>query len=469
RGHHQSRRDLRPRGGWQPDRRLRSERRPTQILPVGRWLPAVARLDRDVPGSRGRRQRLHLRALLHGRGHGFRRLPDRRLQRRRRPLALSESRRQRRHPRGRLLAQHLRRQLHGARRRGLVHTPPRPRPRRAPTVDPPVGSRAALRRREASAMAARARCHLAALVLAGVVALGSDPCIASADEPEQSPAPQPKLGAWAAHAHRVASVKRPKPRRPDKLPPSKAPRLDVPRASTSQCANLSTIPAPGAGEILFVANGPLVGNNAFILRYASAFSGTSPCTDADLLVSFPETALLFGENAALILSSTSGGQTVYSFWGTEPFGTANVYFPDTGPNQFGIRAGDLWVVTPRTLYAAGAACPHCPLGDIPVNGSDLPNWNPLKSTAVAYNRVHNLAHADLTGATLTGTFADWDFTGANLTRANLTSAVFTSGTKLADVQFSGATLDGAVFENSDLTGASLTAALWDPARPPRFE
>jgi uncharacterized protein YjbI with pentapeptide repeats len=318
-------------------------------------------------------------------------------------------------------------------------------------------------------MTARARRRLAVVALAGVVALGSDPRITSPDEPERPPAAQPKLGAWAAHAHRVVSVKRPKPRRPDKLPPPRAPRLDVPRASTSQCANLAAIPAPDAGEVLFVANGPLVGNNAFILRYASAFNGTTPCAEANLLVSFPETALLFGEGAALILSSTSDGQTVYSFWGTEPFGTANVYFADTGPNQFGIRSGILWVVTPRTLYAAGAACPYCSLGDIPVNGSDQPNWNPLKSTAVAYNRVHNLAHADLTGATLTGTFADWDFTGANLTRANLTGAVFTSGTQLADVQFSGASLDGAVFENSDLTGASLMGARWDAARPPRFE
>jgi Pentapeptide repeats (8 copies) len=126
------------------------------------------------------------------------------------------------------------------------------------------------------------------------------------------------------------------------------------------------------------------------------------------------------------------------------------------------------VMTPRELYAAGATCPYCPLGDIPVNASDQPTYNPVGATDAVYHRVHNVAHADLTGATLTGTFRDWDFTGANLTRANLTKVNFMNGTRLADANFSGATLDEALFDGVDLSGANFVGARWDPARPPRF-
>ena len=70
----------------QPAGRLRSQRRPAAVLPGRRRLPAAARCGGHVPGPGRRRQRLHLRAVLHGRRHAPERLPHRRLHRGGAPL-----------------------------------------------------------------------------------------------------------------------------------------------------------------------------------------------------------------------------------------------------------------------------------------------------------------------------------------------------------------------------------------------
>ena len=64
-------------------------------------------------------------------------------------------------------------------------------------------------------------------------------------------------------------------------------------------------------------------------RYGSPFDNQHPSLSAYLLVAFPEQALLFGADAALgMMIDTQDDQSVYTFWGGEPFGLANLYSPN---------------------------------------------------------------------------------------------------------------------------------------------
>ena len=218
--------------------------------------------------------------------------------------------------------------------------------------------------------------RLAAIALVGLAVCSGDARGAAAEEHERRsrPAltvPSAGLAAWPAHAQRIARAKPATPRRRDRLPRRKKPRLGQ-EPGTAVCTN--TIPlSPIHNGSIFNGDDPLGMPGAWVaVHQYSPISDSYPCQGAQRRATFPSDtpngfrgvfpALQFSPDAVLVVCD----QQRYFARPVHVLGQGAVrpgeeLLPRTARQQL-VAAVD--VMTPRELYAAAAACPYCPLGNI---------------------------------------------------------------------------------------------------------